>query len=188
MWPCYKILDHLPKIPNELKQVAWDYATAEGVVFNSWVLGNSHGRELIKDGKYFGISTGLGRKRINDQFDKWVSNNITDSFIDVGICVSQEGMDHSGPHRDQSRNYTLLYLLRQGGNAATTSFWKAKSPQHENQNHSDYDDLILLDQVLIPLETWCLIDAKTTHSVENIKEGRVAVQVSLDHIPTEWNI
>ena len=177
----YQKLD-LPSIPDNLKAQAWARVTQESVIFNQHVLGNSHGRSLFKDGEFVGTSTGLGLREISDEFDQWIRSNIISEFIRVGLCVSEAGMDHSGPHRDQSRDYALLYLLQAGSDNATTSYWKEK-PGVSVKNHSDYDELDLLDQVVIPLETWYLIDAKTTHSVENIKQGRITIQIGLsqDH-------
>lgn len=179
----YQKLD-LPPIPDDLKAHAWNRVEQESVIFNQHVLGNSHGRSLFKDGKFFGTSTGLGLRHISDEFDQWARSNIISDFIHIGLCVSDPSMDHSGPHRDQSRDYALLYLLQAGSDHATTSYWKEK-PGVLAKNHSDYDELDLLDQVVIPLETWYIIDAKTTHSVENIKQGRITIQIGLSQAHKE---
>jgi hypothetical protein len=176
----YQKLD-LPPIPDNLKAQAWKRVEQESVIFNQHVLGNSHGRSLFKDGEFFGTSTGLGLRKISDEFDQWIKSNIISEFLHIGLCVSDPSMDHSGPHRDQSRDFALLYLLQAGSDNATTSYWKEK-PGIAAKNHSDYDDLDLLDQVVIPLETWYIIDAKTTHSVENIKQGRITVQIGLSQV------
>lgn len=182
----YQILS-LPAIPAQLKAQAWAQAYAHGDTLNKWVLGSPHGRELVRDGHVVAQSTGLGRKRITEEFEQWVCENITDEFNDIGVCVSEPGLDHSGPHRDQSRNYTLLYLLQSGGDNATTKFWKTREPELELHNYySSYDELELLDQISAPLETWCILDSKAIHSVENISEGRVSIQVSLNRNP--WHV
>ena len=179
----YRILDDLPKLPDNLKKLAWDSVDSQSAVINWYVLGNTHGRTLYKDSKTHGRSSGLPRREMPEEFNKWISENITDLFIDVGLCVSEVGLDHSGPHRDQSRNFSLVYVLRQGSENATTTYWKPK-PGIEVLNHySNYDELEFLDQINIPLETWCLLDGKTIHSVENIQEGRVTIQVSINTNP-----
>jgi hypothetical protein len=179
----YQKLD-LPQIPDDLKAQAWARVNQESDIFNRHVLGNSHGRSLYKDGEFFGTSTGLGLRKISDEFDQWIRSNIIEEFIHVGLCVSESGLDHSGPHRDQSRDYALLYLLQAGSDHAVTSYWQEK-PGVTAKNHSDYDDLDFVDQVVIPLETWYIIDAKTTHSVENIKQGRITIQIGLSRAHKE---
>ena len=180
----YQILD-LPKLPDDLKKQAMSFVESTSDAINEYVLGNTHGRTLYKDNKEHGSSTGLPRKAISKDFEQWVYNNITTLFHDVGICISTPGFDHSGSHRDQSRNFSLLYVLQQGSENATTTFWKPKPGVPILNHYSNYDELEFLDQINIPLETWCILDGKTVHSVENIQEGRVTVQVSLNENP--WN-
>ena len=89
--------------------MAWEYAGVEqDDALNPWVLGYTHGRALFKDNKEHGHSTGLPRKQISKEFNQWIHDNITTLFHDVGICISEAGFDHSGPHRDQSRAFTLM--------------------------------------------------------------------------------
>ena len=180
----YQIIKDLPALPEELKKMAWEYTGVErDDALNPWVLGYTHGRALGKDNKEYGHSTGLPRKQISEAFNQWIYDNITDLFHDVGICVSKTGFDHCGPHRDQSRAFTLMYVLKQGSNDAITTFWKEKPGVPVQNYYDNYDELEFLDQINIPLETWCMLDAKAIHSVENIQEGRVSVQVSLNQNP-----
>ena len=40
-------------------------------------------------------------------------------------------------------------------------------------------------EIKIPLYTWCIIDSKVIHSVDNIVEGRIGIQISL--MENLWN-
>lgn len=184
----YQIIKDLPALPDNLKKMAWEYAgVKQDDALNPWVLGYTHGRALVKDNKEHGYSTGLPRKQISKEFNQWIHDNITNLFHDVGICISEAGFDHSGPHRDQSREFTLMYVLKQGSDNATTTFWKENPGVPVLNYYDNYDELEFLDQINIPLETWCLISGRAIHSVENIKEGRISVQVSLNQNPWAVN-
>lgn len=183
----YKILD-LPEIPECLVDIARKKAKQyfnDNEIINKYIL-SAHGRELYRNGKFIGHSSALGRKKINDDIEQWIMHNITEKFNDVAITVSQDGMSYSGPHIDQSRNFALLYILDQGGDKVLTRFWKTKESEKTFKNYyNSYDNLELIGEVIFPVNKWCLMDAKTIHSVENLERSRVSVQVSL--MENFWN-
>ena len=178
----YKLLN-LPVIPGHLVDKAIQCSTKQDDTLNHEYVSLTHGRPLYENGKEIGRSSSQVRKRISDDFEQWVKDNITDRFKDVGVCATEEGMNFSGPHVDQTRNYSLLYIISPGSTHATTSFWSTTKPIEKYYN--EYADLTLIDQVTIPKDTWCIINSKCIHSVENINQGRISIQVSLLENPWE---
>ena len=183
----WKFLD-LPAVPRHLKEQALavlDKKDEEKIV-NPHIL-YAHGRTLTMDGKEHGHSSGFGIRNISTEMEDWVEQNILPTRR-VGIGSTVPGFDHCGPHRDQSREFSLLYLLKSGSENATTKFWELKTPAPMEYYYSNYDDLILVDQVTAPLEQWYIVNAKAIHSVENVSEGRISIQIGLmaDQLPQSW--
>jgi hypothetical protein len=188
----YKLLYKLPNVPDEFINAAWKYCgmNSDGEIVNNFETTlRGHGRELYKDGVLIGKSSANLRKKFSDSFEQWARENITPNFNDYGINFTESGMNYSGPHYDISRNYTLIYLLKNGGPDAVTRFYKLKDPSYKNKDNNnhydDYNKLELIDEIKIPLYTWCIIDSKVIHSVDNISEGRIGIQISL--MENLWN-
>jgi hypothetical protein len=179
---CYKLLAELPDVPVDLQQQIITASTSQSLVQNPHVLGSSHGRLLYDHNQeLYGRSTAFANRAVGADIEAWVEKNITDSYIRVSACATEPGFDHSGPHRDQSRDFVLIYLLTTGGDQAVTRFWNLKTPGQLKNYYSDYRELVQIDQLKSQPHQWFVIDAKKIHSVENIREGRISLQISLAH-------
>jgi hypothetical protein len=178
---CYKLLPDLPDVPVELQQQIIA-SSVNSEIQNPFVLGSSHGRLLYKHNQEpYGRSTAFANRSVDPEVETWVKENITDSYVRVSSCSTDPGFEHSGPHRDQSRDFALIYLLIAGSDQAVTSFWDLKTPGKLKNYYSDYSELVLVDQLKSQPHQWYIMDAKRIHSVENIIEGRTSLQISLTH-------
>jgi len=179
---------NLPEPPEYLKQQALAVVDQPdpGPITNPHIQ-YAHGRSLYQNGQAHGRSSGFGIRTVSVELEDWIEQNIVPTRR-VGVGSTVPGLDHVGPHRDQSRDYSLLYLLRSGGQNATTKFWELKTPAPLEYYYSNYDDLIQVDQVTAPVGQWYILNAKMIHSVENVVEGRVSIQVGLmsDQVPKAW--
>jgi len=178
---CYKLLPDLPNIPVEIQQQIIA-SGRDSRIQNPFVLGSSHGRLLYKHNQEpYGRSTAFTNRSVDPEVETWVKENITDSYVRVSACATDPGFEHSGPHRDQSREFALIYLLTTGGDQAVTRFWNLKIPGELENYYSDYSELVLVDELKSQIYQWYIMDAKRIHSVENIIEGRTSLQISLTH-------
>lgn len=121
----------------------------------------------------------------------WVKENITEFAKDVRYTLTSKGQ-HSGPHIDQTRNYTLIYLLDSGGTEHETVFYFERS-QGELVRAPGYhvDHYSILDKIgsyKLPIKQWTLLNARILHGVENIPNGRKSIQVKLTDFPLDCNL
>jgi hypothetical protein len=134
----------------------------------------------------------------NDQFKKWVVDNISNDFVDAGINYTvvvekPKGLKKvsTGAHTDITRDFTLIYLLQTGGDAPTV-FWQEEGKsllRPPKTQGTDFKVLKEVDRITIPLHTWCIIDSRILHSVENLEKNRVALQVGFlkNHWANIWH-
>lgn len=185
----YEFLE-LPKLPADLKNQVLEASKSDDPtrMFNYGRL--SIGNRKIYNGTNFvGLSSEYYRKKVSDEFEQWIKDNITLRFVDAGVSVTTPGYNLNGPHVDAGRCYVLIYPIQTGGPDAVTSFWKPKDgsgPINYKRYYNNYDELELVEQVKIPEETWCIIFNRVPHSVENISEGRITVQISVNYHPWKF--
>jgi len=126
---------------------------------------------------------------VTDEIKQWIHDHISQEYSSVGVSVSVG--DHSNfnsPHTDVTRSYVLIYLLSVSDDDQDTVFWQEPGQTRRRKRKTfsyDLDSLIKIDAVRIPLHQWCYIDATVLHSVENITQHRIALQVSFDCDPFE---
>lgn len=122
-----------------------------------------------------------------DDMTQWAQKNVIANAKDMRYTFTTPGRPRLGPHIDQTRNYTLLYIVKTGGDGAKTVFYKEKNHDsliRENGYHvNDYNQLEEIISLVIPVGKWTLINARVLHSVENIVEGRRSFQIALDEMP-----
>jgi hypothetical protein len=135
----------------------------------------------------------------NDQVREWVEQNIHRDFVDAGVnyTVPVDQPDQlagvsTGAHTDITRDYTLIYLLAQGGKNPPTVFWQEHGEtliRPPKTQGTDLSRLKFIDSVTIPMHQWCIIDSRILHSVENLTSNRVAIQVGFlkNHYAKEWH-
>jgi hypothetical protein len=127
----------------------------------------------------------------NDLVRAWVTQNINADFVDAGVNYTvpveqPAGLAgvSTGAHTDITRDYTLIYLLQTGGDNPPTVFWQEEGEpliRPPKTQGVDFERLTQIDLVTIPLHTWCIIDSRILHSVENLTHNRVALQVGFLH-------
>jgi hypothetical protein len=108
----------------------------------------------------------------------WARQNISDEFHNIGISYWTGGATGL-PHTDLSRDVALFYLFTTGGDAVETKFWRYNGQIHfEGHIHPEsYEELELLESVVLNSNTWNILDAKVVHSVENLSGDRIALQL-----------
>ncbi len=168
----------LPKLPDDLRQAVIDNKEE---FINYTTYKDGEGRKVLKNGELV-TSTSFRIRKSPEDIIKWVQENITKNFIHVGSTESDPDKTLCGPHIDLSRNYTIIYPIRTGGEAVATVFYRAKSggnPLDHPQHYLDYNELEEIDRVVIPVETWCVVNSKCIHSVEGITGRRLTLQIGL---------
>lgn len=152
----------------------------------------------IKNWDEYDYAAAANIRTKNEQFKKWVSENITDDFVDAGVNYTvvvekPKGLQKvsTGAHTDITRDYTLIYLLQTGGKDAPTVFWQEEGQEllrPPKTQGTDRKTLKFVDSVTIPLHRWCIIDSRILHSVERLEENRVALQVGFlkNHFANLW--
>jgi hypothetical protein len=142
-------------------------------------------RDLHKDGNVY--ETAYNHCQYLSQLAyKWVLDNVGLKAKDTRIGFTVPGLERAGPHTDRARDYTLIHLIKNGGVDHETVFWKEKNvdelirPLRHNVN--DYNHVERIGGIQIPLNTWILLNSRVLHSVENIGEGRISIQCSIDNI------
>lgn len=170
-------------IDEALSLVAYDQHNT--VCMNSNFGDDYKYRDLYKEGKVY--KTAFNNCRyLTQQAYKWVLDNISTLAKDVRISFTLPGHERAGPHIDSTRDYTLMYVLKNGGEANETVFWKEKGveelirPYRYTVDH--YDKVERIGDISLPLQSWILLNARVLHSIENISEGRISIQCAFDDI------
>jgi hypothetical protein len=136
----------------------------------------SLGGEKIVGGRYRGDEA-------DESLQSWVRENIGDDLAPkarVRIASHGEQGYISVPHSDASRDWSLLYLLNLGGDNVETIFWQEQNQPLRRPNATfpqAYDTLIELERAKFPMRTWVLLDSLVVHSIENMTNLRIAIQV-----------
>ena len=118
----------------------------------------------------------------------WAKQNIDANIFDMRITTTDPGCQHKGPHKDLSRQWTGIYVLKSGGPENQTCWYKDKNLPGLDcpAGHvvTDYDQVDTICCVrLIPYQ-WYLLNSNILHGVENINQGRKTLQFSLNDIST----
>jgi len=174
----YQVLSHLPSIPQELINETLNLINKDDLL--SYLSNVS--RPIGELNKKF------PRTSLHPNLESWLRNNISDSAIKYELAITLDDNDaHSIlPHTDRAREYTLVYLLQNGGDNHRTVFYESKTIKNIDRMMTfEYNDLVEVDSITIPLEKWTILNAQSIHSVENIPHTRIAIQLSFDQNPWE---
>jgi hypothetical protein len=168
---------NLPKLPDHLRQAIIDNQR-EFINYNNYKVGE--GRKVLKNGDLI-PSTSFRIRRGPEDVMKWIQENITKNFDHVGTTESEPDKELCGPHIDLKRNYTAIYPIRTGGENVSTVFYRLKSLENpmNKQYYLDYNELEEIDRVVVPLETWCVLNSKCIHAVEGLTSSRLTLQIGL---------
>lgn len=143
-------------------------------------------RTATKDGQVVKHSR-YDRYDISAELKSWVDNNITADYKNIGISCMWDASVNL-PHTDHTRDATMIYLFHTGGDTVETKFWRRQGYpiHHENKDltyqynssqPTTYDDLDLLDSIIVPANQWYILDACCIHSVEGMTDSRISLQL-----------
>ena len=151
------------------------------------VSGVAYPRTVTRNGEKF-PSVRVPRYSIADLMGEWVSTNITDRWTNIGLSTSlaNEHTTVHAAHTDGIRRFGLIYLLETSNLDQQTVFYQ--EPGHNilrgpNTMIEDLDCLEIIDSVNIRPGSWCYLNVRVLHGVENIQDYRTAVQIDLDEDP-----
>ena len=168
----YQLLEHLPKIPNNM------------------VLKNLRRKEVAlyqKMQEVDHIKKIFPRVAVDSELSHWIIENITSeaTSMDIAVTVTKSKSYRMWPHTDSVRLWTLMYLIEHGGSEHRTVFYKHRDFNFkvESKMNFNYEEVIEVDSIQIPLKTWTIINAHEIHSVENIPGIRIAFQLGMQNNP-----
>lgn len=189
---CYKIIDHLPALPEDLiqqcldrAQLSYNNTMPEGA--DTIKPGLLNARTVSKSGQNF-PSIRVPRFPINDIVEEWVSKNISDRWINIGLATSMPNPQSSihAAHTDGSRRYNLLYLIDSFNPDQHTMFYQEPEQalvREPNTLIKNLDTLETIASVTIQPRTWTYLNVRVLHGVENIKGHRTALHIDFDQDP-----
>jgi len=208
---CYKVLEHLPKVPQEYVDIAISLAkeksqgiaivdentpmTTDPTFLNSKepIQNCLIERILTRDGEEF-TSRLSPRFSIEDHMAEWVTKNINEEWAHIGVTTNIRGdsinnIGHhliQGPHTDATRQYALIYLVETSNLDQDTVFWhqEGKSLRRKRcQTPVNLDEMIEIGRIQLPMHTWLYFDTSILHSIENVQGTRISIQVGFDCEP-----
>ena len=138
-------------------------------------------RILTKDNKSY-TNSRIHRYDVGEDFTQWVKENIIGEFREAPVAILRHRGPSAGPHSDIVTSFRLIYLITTGGIDCCTTWWHEKNKDlYPPVGHItvDYSNLIELEQIKMKPYNWYAIDTRVLHSVENITDDRIAVQISL---------
>lgn len=177
----------LPDLPVELEKMVYDSVQTEVIEyvdFNATLQA-----PFIKNGE-IKKSVAFFQYETEKELKKWVFNNVAKQGI-ANVKSSKtyfnpdDPRDWRGPHTDQTRNYVLIWLMESGGPDHATVFYKEKNKTAIRENCVtvlETDDLEELGRIQIPLRKWIILNSRILHSVINIPDHRIALQVGFVNV------
>jgi hypothetical protein len=147
-------------------------------------------RKLLRDGKETN-SLYLSGKRIGEDWEHWVKQNIVPEFHETGVRVATgENTTTHGAHADSWQgnppraSYKFYYLLQSGGEQVETVFYKQTDCPVERQPTKqnpvtiyDYSSIQEIDRVKFSVGQWVLLNTNILHGVENVIGQRINLTV-----------
>jgi hypothetical protein len=190
--PRYMILDHLPQVPEDMIEETLAAVDEDNSQFKQYMT-SSHSQSMKNYLKKHTMEeyTANGLKRIpgidlSQRLVEWVEEHIVSKYETLRLHRSIDPGHRHPPHTDRTRSFAMIYLLESGGEDHRTVFWDAKDGRtifERAEIWGNEDELVESDSIVIPLNTWVILDARFPHSVENIPGHRTAIQVGLETNP-----
>ena len=182
----YAVLHNLPPIPQHFIDAAMELTQYIETDIPEDNLNDAYKSRKLTIGDKTGIPvTYQTRMDVNQEFYKWVHENIDETGFDCGVSfTSAHRGNFQGPHTDLTRDFTLLYLIEPGGPNTETVFYREKGqPFQRSQRQvapTNLNDLEVLERVKFPVGQWTLLNVMALHGVENIETCRISFQISLN--------
>ena len=184
-WYC-RLLTHLPKPPNELidridriyrpdlkKFAPTDSDHLKIDRADDW-----------KHQEYNWIKPMASNNNVRHHFTQeyldWIRNNITMEFDESNSGVMFFDTPQL-PHTDTTRKFVLLYNVETGGPDASLVFWQEDRHPILRERGLAVDrgaHLKELERIPGPAGCWYLMNTQVLHSVENVSERRLNLQIS----------
>jgi hypothetical protein len=149
-------------------------------------LGNHHERFLTN---WYGrnFKAGVNTRIICPELEQWVKENLTIHTVDTGVnyvtYTEESGLPIStGAHTDGTREFVLLWNIESGGADAELTYWREKGKplyRAPKTHGADLSRLELVAKTKLPEGRWLLLDTRIMHSVENLTDTRISLQISL---------
>jgi len=140
---------------------------------------------------------------LGEEWHEWVKQNIISTFSETAVRIVPP-TNESGAHTDNPSKLRLFYLIERGGDKAETIWyykpggpmmvdnrsWVStdKSSQWSGYYHNNLEELIVLDRVKYPLNTWVLINPYILHGIENVESERIFFVVNVHPEQISYNI
>lgn len=182
-------MPQLPPVPEQFIQQALQRAAnldGEEQSRHHDGSGQDYRREVIRNQTVEVVRNNI-RIAIGPEIEQWVHDHISEETTGVGVSTSIGNTSClQSPHTDGTRSYVLIYLIDLSNEDQDTVFWHEPGRALRRKrltNSYDLDRLNQIDSVRIPLRQWCYLDATILHSIENIQQRRIAIQVSFDCDP-----
>lgn len=184
-------LPHLPRVPESLYsdflKIDLDNTPVENDMNYTSVSNTFRQRIVKKDGVPYPTRT-QRQFNLGPTANQWVFDNIFPNadpswFVSFGISFTRGAPIH-GPHSDP-RRWAMFYLLERGGDDAYTSFWleNGHGVERTNVTVNDYNRLTLIDRFQWPIGRWVLFNPRVIHSVENLVDTRISLQITFNFLP-----
>jgi hypothetical protein len=171
----YQKLTSLPHVPDSL--LIYDFSRTDYNITSDIHL--TRGDQCFQAGRYL-------RNPITQDLADWLRQNVLAEWADAGFsCIFGPCL---GPHIDQTRLYTLQYVVQTGGSAVDTVFYEAANERlkiGQRLKFSCYDDLTAVESFRATDHSWWILNGREIHSVENIQTQRIALQIGLMRDPVE---
>jgi hypothetical protein len=173
----YKIIDHLPKLPDEFVPLLTSSVNNPVLKYfppRPYVRGSSDSVFDSADQTHYQVT--------HNDIIEWVNHNVTKNYFEMGFRFVNGGPSKSviTPHTDSERNYALIYSLETGGGDLT--FWQQHNCpvlRQERFKLYSYHNLAQIEKIHIPEKCWYILNSMVIHSVENLSSQRTQLQLSL---------
>lgn len=111
-----------------------------------------------------------------EDLTQWAQENIKEEFNAIHIQYFENGKFFF-PHIDLLRSKAVNYLIKTGD--AVTAFYKPNGFTPTANTVIPYDKITLIEEHKIKACCWHEIDVTQIHSIENLKDVRIAVTLSI---------
>lgn len=149
----------LPKVPEDLVAELIEFFEDPTIPFD---------QRIPLDKASFDI------KEKNDKWTNWVTENITPEFLRASIqCYTGD----LPAHVDQVRNFSLLYLVKAGGENVETRFYKRIDGHDPYKKLFRFRELEELSRYQFKEGTWNLINNKCIHAVKGCDSNRISLAI-----------
>lgn len=195
----YKILDHLPSLPQYLldsvlktleagkqsNDALYPLTRVKDITINS--TNSAYTSRMLKINDQEVPTTYARRFELDIEVQNWIRENIVDdAWTECTISQTQVSIGSThGAHTDKTREFVLMYVLDTGGEDCRTVWYQEKGQPYYRPGRlwltvTDYDQLEERESIQLPPHCWSIINTQFLHGVENLTRDRIVIHVGLD--------